>query len=579
LRIKYPGGKNLKKYMDVNIPLNSSIGEGSYELEFYNRGSATSYNEIYIGEEKIITFGDFEKESIDEYWTKFSKTFSYNGKEENFVTLRYYGGTSGQCIDNFSLKASEDETELVYDGSFEEFVELPEEPFDTAAYRPTDMFSSSFSQGIALNWRNPVSTTFTGVEVFDITTGTEVKIEAEIPQENSAVVVLPISGLEQGKSYQYKLVFSFSDKNDFVFFLGDTSEVSGTLSSAVDVGDWNFMQVYTGKAGYCPAIVGVDFENGYESNSSLKLISHINQSQSDMVSNIYVRARTDLPLEAGKRYKVSYYQKSKNVTMTPQVHTNLAKFEGETLLMPYTGTYEWKKHEYFYTNTEGNNTLVILMNGKGNLWFDNIEVCEVDSEGNETGKNLILSEDFENIVSKNESELTQVKAESGNGELYLSWQAPKDCDEINIYEKKFDEFEYRGTVSASLQGLKISGLEKGKEYTYKLVPKNAYNAEGKESVITTTTLLPDYEIYKPILYKDSESVEKLSGEGKYKVTIPIKNNTLTDGFKAEVLLATYKDGILTSLSSEDINIKKTPKNKDFSKILGYSKQVFLSVPQ
>ncbi len=576
LLVKYPSSsgyqKNTENYIEVKIPLTAEMSTGSYTLSLYNKGVAATFTEFSVSDYEIFGFSDMTKTdatapSGESGWKNYSVTFAYEEQAEDFVALRFYGKTSTAAIDNISLVAEGSSQNLISDGGFEELVEQPEEAWDTTAYRPVNIMSIPYVGAIALSWANPSSDTLEKISVYDITDGEEILLADNFTVAASKLVNYEIKGLED-KTYQFKIVFEYSDKEDFVYFLSDKPAAKGSMSNAITLGKWTLSQALHRKAGYSPIEASMDYDVKYgDSGSSLKIASNIDRSRSDMNGNTYINIYTDLPLETGKKYSISFMRKSLNVSHTPQANMNGTVFDGESLTLPYTGTCDWKQESYTYTCT-GVVRLRFLMEGRCEaLWIDDIEVYELDSSGQRVGENLLPDGSLDNLASEEVGVLSDVDAEAEKESITLSWSAPsKNCSEIRLYEKKFDEYEYRGTLTAAAGEVMITNLEQDKEYTYKLCPVNADGFEGDGEEITAKTILPDYEVFETELYKESAMLEALSGSGSYKAVAYVKNNSVDAGINAELMAAVYKDGVMEALYSQDKLVAKTNKNKPAEQI-------------
>ena len=86
---------------------------------------------------------------------------------------------------------------------------------------------SNFNKGLLLSWKNPSSKTLNGIKVYDITDGENTFITSDFSLTPSSYVHYPINGLTVGKDYQYRVIYSFSDRKDTVYYLtGKTIEIN-----------------------------------------------------------------------------------------------------------------------------------------------------------------------------------------------------------------------------------------------------------------------------------------------------------------------------------------------------------------
>jgi len=77
-------------------------------------------------------------------------------------------------------------------------------------------------------------------------------------------------------------------------------------------------------------------------------------------------------------------------------------------------------------------------------------------------------------------------AVSGDGEVSLSWNPVVGAVSYNVYYKKTSEVDYSGPVNVTSTSTKITGLENGLSYDFKVVAVNE-NGVGGESVVVTAT--------------------------------------------------------------------------------------------
>jgi hypothetical protein len=74
----------------------------------------------------------------------------------------------------------------------------------------------------------------------------------------------------------------------------------------------------------------------------------------------------------------------------------------------------------------------------------------------------------------------------GDGEISLAWDPVVGAVSYNVYYKKTSEVDYAGPVNVTSTSTKITGLENGLSYDFKVVAVNE-NGVGGESVVVTAT--------------------------------------------------------------------------------------------
>lgn len=585
LFVKYPGStKTDTEYLTVTNVMNASTVAGEeYTLTFYIKGAKNSpYQEILLGDEVLTTFkaisGSMTKmtsaPSGQTNWYEAIYTFTAKSAE-NKLSFRFYGGTSSAAIDNVSLVKVGTENDLVENGGFEDaFSEAEGEPdaeFDQTPYTPQAIMASANESTVILNWTNPSSDKLTRISVYDITDGEETLLADDLDTTKSKAVFYKVSGLTMGENYQFKVVFSFSDKGDFVYYLCG----SPSSASSADYGAWGLNWVKIGDAGYCPAEINIDSEVSHSGKASIHMKSNIDRTNhTEFVSNIYTAPNTNVDMEIGKTYQVSFWAKGENVTGKPEVHVTWVSFDGRpnNIYTELCGTYDWKKFTNTYTYKESgkNNLRFCIADPTGDLWIDDVEVYELGADGKVVpdAVNLVTNGDIEGLTNDKAGEITGLSATAEVGAINLSWNAPSDnYQKAEIYEKYFDKYLYRGTIAKNAESIKLSNLKNGAEYTYRLVPVNADNVKGEPVEVTATVEMPNYETGEVILKKSGTTVKRLSGEGKYTVSFSVKNNLFEDGMPVEQFVAVYDESnVLYKVFSTQKTIKKTGVNKAYSTI-------------
>lgn len=81
---------------------------------------------------------------------------------------------------------------------------------------------------------------------------------------------------------------------------------------------------------------------------------------------------------------------------------------------------------------------------------------------------------------------TNLTVIAGDGEVSLSWNPVVGAVSYNVYYKKTSEVDYSGPVNVTSTSTKITGLENGLSYDFKVVAVNE-NGVGGESVVVTAT--------------------------------------------------------------------------------------------
>ena len=569
LSVKYPGTtRDETLYCELKNKINSSMSDGRYVLSFCNKGIASAYTDIVVGDH-IFKYADMTKESVaapsgESNWFKYSVAFDYTAQEENFVAFRFYG-TRQTVIDDVVLTIEGEENNLISDSSFEEYEEIDDETeYDTTEYQLTNFYAAPANEAMVISWKNPVSTELKGIKIYDITDGEHKLVADNIDSTPSNIVVYTVEGLTNGQNYVYEVVFSFQTKPDYIYVAGGMPMVE----KSQNYGAWSLAKS-TMNIGICPGNVSIDGNVAHSGNASLKYVSNIDRSKEEFQRDVYLNAMNAIGMSKNKKYRFGFWVKGDNVQREPQSHVGFVVFDGQGFSHPeLAGTYDWKYVEYDYTY-DGQNILWMILDGEADaLWYDDITCYELDENGEPIGENLLRNGDFEGLVSTDTPQIKNITAAAGSGTVTLKWDTPNDnYSGANIYQLVFGEYEFRGRVDSNISEITLSGLTKNKEYTYKVVPINGCNLEGDGASATATTLLPDYEFGTAILLKGNTQETKINGAGTYSVSLPVKNNLLSEGFMYEQLVAVYKDGILVDVYSTKETVQKSSKTAEPKKVV------------
>ncbi|MGN0178149.1 MAG: hypothetical protein ACI4DY_01740, partial [Monoglobaceae bacterium] len=210
------------------------------------------------------------------------------------------------------------------------------------------------------------------------------------------------------------------------------------------------------------------------------------------------------------------------------------------------------------------------------IWIDDVECYELDENGEKIGDNMVVNGDFEGLLKAEEASIRSLSATEENGGATLTWKnGGAKFGGVDIYQKVFDNYEYRGTLNDGISLLKMSGLDPGGEYSFRLVPFNTDRVSGSGAEVSLTTLVPEIDINKPSLTLDGKTVREIKGAGRYKLSISAKNNVLDEGLKYEVIAALYdKDDTLIGVSSAAANVLKRPERAPYS-----TKEIYIDVPE
>lgn len=556
-------------YIELKNSLKENLPSGRYELIFYGKltGNMPDTSIVSVsGAEYLMK--TFESESVvapsgEEGWKKYSLQFDYEESTQSYVSFQFHSRLHYQWIDCVSLKKIGENKNYIDDGDFENYTPSPD-VYDTAPYQALNIIKSPAGSGaLALSWINPTSRSLEKVKLYDITDGKETLLTDTISAVSGKMAYHKVVGLEDGE-YKYRLEFHFSDVEPVIYYLN----ASPSNDTEFSIGGWNIRKWKGGTAGFVPAEAKIDTTESKSGNASLKIESNIDGSQSGFASNIYLMLYySGLGMTAGKTYRISFWSKCKNATGGVNVHMNFSadnpmeKTEGGV----FTGTTDWEYNEYIY-KSKGNQFFgVNIARLAEAIWLDDFEAYELDEDGNPIDENNNMFKTiggFENVVTGKVAKLSNVIVEPSARRADISWEiSAGEIDGIALYQKMFDNFEYRGALGAETTNLVMTGLVNGNEYTFRLVPYNASGLEGVNKEFTFTVPVPDYEV----LEGESNVVRSALGQveaGNYMITVPVKNTRIDGGLPYEQIIAVYKDDMLVGVYSTEMLVAKTGRKAD-----------------
>lgn len=443
-------------------------------------------------------------------------------------------------------------------------------------YNPGNLMFTSRGNVMVLSWVNPDSETLEKISIYEAVEDDWVLIDDSISSGASETIVHKLTGVSG--THQYKIVYSFSDREDAAYYLGGASGGAEKES----YGGWTFYhrgrqsKINGQNIAYCPGRVYIDTEVSYDGSASLKMTSNIDRGKYDsdhpdsMRNDVYLQALHEHNMELGKTYEISYWLKTENVKkhptagVGPKFNLGVNKTHGGIV-----GTYDWQEIKYTYTHSSASNVNTdINWNDWGEgFWVDNIEIYEIDESGNRvTGENIFNEGSFENLVSNKCTDIKSFTAEAGVNDITLNIETgDANYRFLKLYENVSGEWEYRGEIAKGVDKLKITGLEKGSEYSYRIIPMSIDYVQGTAADVTVKTIIPEYEISGPVLYKKDietnayKAVEALDGSGDYKVVLKLKNNLVENGLPIVQFITVYdSDNIMRIIKRTSDTLTMTP---------------------
>lgn len=563
--------KDAANYLEIKNKLKEPlVKDSTYKLVLMNKLESSKYTEITFGD---LTFM-FKKDSAivptvtadEDGWSKYEYSFTYTGEAvADYLYFRFYRSITEQVIDDVALYKDGSDENLVTDGGFEgsDDIDRGEGEYDTSVLQPRNMLCSPTVNGIALNWINPTSTELSKITVYDITSE-EALLTDSISTTPGGVVLYPITGLKNGSVYQYKIVFSYKTKPDYVYYLTGTPIDTSSVMIKDTAGAWTLIRRRnTSGANYTPGYACIDPTVSRSGSASMKLVANITDA---IKSNTYVGGFISTGMESDKRYEVTFYAKAQNLVGTPQATMNFKKFEDNQNKIS-AGT-DWTKNTFYYSGSETD--FYICLDGMcDGLWIDDVEIYEVDKSGNRvTGENILTAGGFEGIASANADTVASLTAAASDYGARLSWtNTSSDCKAFNIYRRVFDEWQWRGTLSNAYSAFELDDLATGTDYEFAIAPVNSNYQSGAMAEVKFTTTLAKSTITDSTLYQGKDQVTGIDGEGEYTVVTRVNNYGYEDGLTVTQCVAVYDaNDMLIAFKTDGKTVEKGKVSTDPTKL-------------
>jgi len=571
LEIVYPNSKIEGNELKIEATIPERLEAGAYDLKFYlnktgaNRGCSNNTSVLEVAGEEHL-FNTFTTHDVPEApsgesgWICYSKQITISeAADDAKVKFIFVGPVRGCYIDEVTLSPVGENNNLISESSFEIVVEKSD-VYEWENYTPYDVITTyTTNGGLAISWKNPPCSSIKSIKLYDITDGSEMLVADIFDKGAKAVNVYTTDALTVGKSYQYKLHYSFDDITDIEYFITGTAKEAGTNQIYKNIGKWEALVNHSNSLNpYALHDVIIDTTEKHSGDASLKFITNTKS----LIENTYLAISTPISTTSGKDYQMSFWVKADNSEKCVRAHMNWKFFDAEfvtqsTYINGTDGTYPWKQVVVKKSDIEsGESRLNFNHDFKSDaIWIDDIEFRLLDEDGNPTGENLVQGGDFENLLSSENGQITELSAEGTGDAVKLLWTAAgSEVKAVNLYQKIGEDWAFRGSVDSNISEVILKSLKYGKEYEFKAVPVNSDGAEGEEEIIDFTVTAPDYVIYDTELIYNSESVTEVSGTGEYIVKTDVKNNSFEDGMNYEMIVAVFENGEFYSISSKQKNI-------------------------
>lgn len=419
-----------------------------------------------------------------------------------------------------------------------------------ADYYPYAPYAYSYRSGggsICLNWRNPEIAP-ASINVYDITDGAETPVDGTYDLTASKGVVKIIEGLEAGKLYQYKVVFTFEDETETSIIL--SSDAAAFTAGVVPIGTMN-MQIYDENITPELSIVTDEKKNG---NASLHITNNWDlavDAANYMHTWDYCGAQ-----QAGKNYTLKGYAKANDYIQT----SFLAGVSCSTFFGVWIGnegsseTFDWKEFTTgpIAITDVGFPVLRIFLPrfSSKDLWLDDLTYCE---EGTTAS---MINGSFEGLSAGNPSMTAAVSGTTAS----INVTPASDSEFIYIYQNVNGTDITRAVLDASQKTVLLEDVEDAS--SLKIAAKNASMVMSEKQAPHIVTEA-DYYPYTPTINgydTDGTSlsiswrnpVAKASMISVYDITVPaapvlVRADYDTTSGKAvsDVITGLEKDGLYT----------------------------------
>jgi len=286
----------------------------------------------------------------------------------------------------------------------------------------------------------------------------------------------------------YKIVNTFTDglTSEYIIQKNNSGLTYVNLDNAATYWAGATKRKYVG-------VTGADYA-GTKGGHSLKIT---NWGKGDDPTYSLLALISQKSFDAEKDYKLTYDWKSTYTTGMPVFFLGKGSIKGNE---GSVGT--WNKREIVYKNGEievdqdlpYNNSsfgiLSFIASEVTDSWIDNIEIYELDENGNVTGENLLPYGDFElapGTTSAPINKLANIRYEGIAGGAMLNWAKPENVIATRVYTDD-------GILVAELGNateIPLLGLTDGESYTYELRSVYAGGYESAGKTVTVTAGIPE----------------------------------------------------------------------------------------
>lgn len=406
----------------------------------------------------------------------------------------------------------------------------------SAAYAaaPLNVTVQPASGKVTIAWKNP-SVSITEIDIVN-KNGVSVAGDTTLSKTAGAVNVVAISGLTDNTEYKFTIkITSGGSTEDTVVTAKPVN-----LSTETYTADGYNIPKWIWRGGGSSIIRVVDTEEKHEGNASLKIISNFRDA--------YVQTTADaVSLDKNKEYRVYFWARVKNAANNKVQYMNdwgtRYTIAGDT----------WKEYTLDLKDTTSLIFRFIVETTCDALWIDDIQLYEI-ADGQPTGGNLFPQGNFEYTPYNFNLDGTT-----------LSWTEPQNASYsgVDIYQETIDGMRVKLNSTMIAAGVTTYTLPAGllADESYDLVFVSFFGKTAMPDV--RYSVLGKIDYFDTVLSNNNGPLPGLTS-GEVTVTKPVRNNAMGSDIRVSLILALYKDDVLTGMNFIEKTIPENGQKTDVS---------------
>lgn len=387
-------------YITFRQNVNVEAGK-TYVIETWIKG--------HIFKNDVLAFRDVEngyyvevppraQETVGD-WTRYEAEYTAKSTGTAFIGILAQGVQ--QCyIDDFAMYAKDDaaKTNIISNGSFENVKAVETERLINPICYPVQAGGA-----LNLTWTNPTNANISSIKIS--VDGTEQE-GLTVNTQSDAFNSILIDGLTNGNEYKIKIV-STVDGKEYTDNLSGAPYNMGTYQWLLGYignrpsGSWKVHKRDNG-SNYANFNVSLDYNEKFDGDCSFRMNANLPETQSNIYPGI---EQTVEGLERGRLYQLKFRYKAdgvtkigidnrtvlagaSNYTVKKTVAPTNGIWQTETVdIMDYDNVYEYDSAEKYRADIYIYSDQMV-----GTLWIDNVELYEVDSDGDVVDSTNLLKD-------------------------------------------------------------------------------------------------------------------------------------------------------------------------------------------